>query len=73
MSDNNYIDYDIEKLVIMVQMMEHELRLIKKRSYFRNYYRKHRAKIKAKIEKKKKQLNRQNGDEREGDYILNFD
>ena len=71
--DKNCLDYDIEKLVIMVQMIEHELRLIKKRTYFRNYYRRHRAKIKAKIEKKKTKLNMSQGEGDGEDYILYFD
>lgn len=51
-----YLDFDIERLIVIVQSLVDELKLIKHRAYFRKYYRKHRERIKERIRVKKREL-----------------
>lgn len=71
---NEYLDYDIERLIVIVHSLLDELRLIKRRSYFRRYYRKNRALIKERIRVKKRELVfASNPDKPPQPYVLTFD
>ena len=72
---SEYLDYDIERLIVIVQSLVDELKLIKHRAYFRKYYRRHREKIKERVRAKKQAsvLYASKLDKPAPPYMLTFD